>query len=209
MKAIILGVAAGLALAHAAAAQEPDAAATKPIQLLTIHPPFGGAYACSEHWEGQLPYPGDALGADCYVTELVETANGGSFSRAFTGDGLKNEDWFSYGAPLLAPFDGEVVKVHVNATINEPGHLGEPPASMIVFRNADGVNALFAHVADIKVAEGDTVKAGDIVAVAGNNGYGRNPHVHIGAWNADGPMQLRHDLRARGRLNAPEEPREN
>lgn len=193
----LLAAAAGVAAAEATEA---------PIDMLTIHPPFSGAYSCSEHWEGQLPYPGDALGADCHVTELVETADGGAFSRAFAGDGLRNEDWFSYGAALHAPVDGEVVKVHVNPQTNAPGHLGEPPASMIVFRTADGAQVLYAHVAGVKVSEGDRVKAGDIVAVVGNNGYGRNPHVHIGAWNENGPLQLRHDLRARGRLNRKKEP---
>lgn len=172
----------------------------KPIETITIHPPFAADYACSEHWEGQLQYAGDALGTDCFVTALVDTPDGGAFSRAFRTDGLANEDWLGWGEPVLAPIDGKIAKIVVNETVNAPGQLGEPPATFVVFERADGAKVLIAHVAKITVKEGNTIKAGQPFAVVGNNGYARNPHVHIGAWDAEGPLQIRHDLRARGAL---------
>ena len=73
---------------------------------------------------------------------------------------------------------------------------------MIQFRNADGVIVVFAHVTEIAVKVGDTVKAGQVVAKVGNNGVARAPHIHIGAYReADAvPLQIRWDLRAMARI---------
>ncbi|MEO1029635.1 MAG: M23 family metallopeptidase [Pseudomonadota bacterium] len=178
-----------------------ESANKPPIESVRIHPVFPDAFACQNHWEGQLKYTGDALGTDCFVTELVEDEKGRAFSRSFRRDGLRNEDWFSWEQPVLAPFSGKILKVNVNPKTNQPGELGAPPASFIVFQRADGVHVLLAHVKDISVAEGDAVDIGQQVARVGNNGYGRNPHIHIGAWNSDGaPLQIQMDLRAQGKL---------
>lgn len=183
-----------------------EAKAEKPISSIRIHPVFAEDFACQNHWEGQLKYPGDALGTDCFVTELVEDEEGRAFSRSFTGDGLRNEDWFSWEKDVLAPFDGKVIKININPVTNDPGKLGSPPASFLVFERADGAKTLLAHVKDVTVEEGDIVEAGQAVAKVGNNGYGRNPHIHIGAFSASGePLQIEIDLRAQGKLNSPSE----
>ncbi|MEM1248792.1 MAG: M23 family metallopeptidase [Acidobacteriota bacterium] len=178
---------------------------SKEIDQALLHPLFEDDFACAQHWEGQLEYPGDALGSDCWVTRLIETPSGGSFSRSFLGEGLRNEDWFSWGAAVLAPFDGRVSRIHVNPVVNEPGQLGKPPASMILFEGEGGLRALFAHVADIAVAVGDEVVAGQKVAVVGNNGFGRNPHIHVGAWRGREALQIRFDLRAQGAQRSTDE----
>jgi len=193
------------ALAMAMAVCVPAALAEDHRQVI-ISPLFADSFSCSQHWEGQLKYQGDALGSDCYVTRLVDTPSGGAFSRAYTGDGLANEDWFSWQQPVLAPFDGDVVRVAENSVVNKPGDLGKPPASMIVVRRDDGVHVLYAHIAQSAVAEGDVIEEGQPLAVVGNNGFGRNPHIHIGAWGEDGPLQIVFDLTAYGRLmEQPEE----
>ncbi|RCW42433.1 M23 family metallopeptidase [Paenibacillus prosopidis] len=51
---------------------------------------------------------------------------------------------------------------------------------------------------DLSVKEGDNVKAGDIVAKVGNNGYSRHPHIHVGAWKGNIPLQIRFDLKSMG-----------
>jgi murein DD-endopeptidase MepM/ murein hydrolase activator NlpD len=90
--------------------------------------------------------------------------------------------------------------VHVNPVANKPGTLGTARASFIVFRRADGVRVLFAHVQDIRVRVGDSVVAGQMVARVGNNGPAILPHTHIGAWKDDQPLQIRFDLHAMGRM---------
>ena len=185
-------------------AQAPEpigkAASDAPIEQVMIHPLFKVHYSCSEHWEGQLPYPGDALGTDCIIYGGLPAGGRSGFVRAYKTDGMTNEDWYGWGETVLAPFDATVEKININPVVNKPGELGKPPASFVVFKHADGTMVLLAHVADVTVKEGDMVKAGQPFAKVGNNGYGRAPHIHVGAWRAKTPLQIRFDLRAMGKL---------
>jgi hypothetical protein len=162
------------------------------IEAILVHPPYSQTYSCSEHWDGQFQYPGDALGADCTVTNLVEE-DGRKWMRPYLGDGRKNEDWFGWGAAVLAPCDCRVITVHINPETNLPGLLGKPPASSITFERPDGVRILVAHITEPEVTIGEQVASGQVVARVGNNGYSRQPHVHIGAWRGKEAFQLRFD----------------
>jgi len=192
MRAIIVSLLCLLAAAPAYA--QGRAVTPEVIETITIHRIFNEYFSCGEHYEGELEYLGDALGTDCVIQSGLQGERG--FVAAFQHDGARNEDWYGWNAEVLAPFDGTVVAVNVNPIVNQPGQLGRPPASFILFERADGVRVLFAHVQDLQVARGDTVRAGQVVARVGNNGYGRNPHIHIGAWKGENPYQIRWDLRS-------------
>jgi hypothetical protein len=174
----------------AAAAPEPG--------VVLAHPPFAGYYHCGEHYAGQLKYRGDALGTDCMVAELV-TEDGRTWSRTHRGDGRQNDDWYGWNVELLSPCACTVVKLHLNPVTNEPGILGKPPASHVVLERADGTRFLLAHIQQPSVRVGDEIKAGEPIARVGNNGYGRMPHVHIGAWRGETPLQIRWDQREMNR----------
>ena len=113
--------------------------------------------------------------------------------------GLINEEWYGWQESLLAPCDGIVASTSTNPATNEPGILPTreelEPASKIVFECPDEVNVVYAHVRNVSVEAGETVKAGIAVAEIGNNGYSTSPHVHIGAWRDETPLQIRFDLR--------------
>lgn len=169
---------------------------TGSLDQISLGPIYEQAFTCSDHWFGQLAYAGDALGSDCLIEGMEK--GGADFVRPFRTDGQTNEDWFGYGANVLAPVAGTVVGVHRNAIENIPGERGRPPASMVQIRTPEGAIVLLAHVKDIRVSIGDTVSMGQVIASVGNNGMSRAPHVHVGAWReADAvPLQLRWDLRA-------------
>ena len=124
-----------------------------------------------------------------------------SFGRLYRTDGKSNEDWYSWGVDVLAPFDGMVVGLLPNERVNEPGTKGRPPAGLIQFRRDDGVVVIYAHVADFKIALGDRVTAGQVVAKVGNNGPSYAPHVHVGAYKGNVPFQIRWDQRAMATLS--------
>lgn len=172
-------------------------AGTDTIEAVTIHPVFRHACASVEHAEGELHHPGDALGRDCWVLRFV-----GGWYRLYDGDGARNEDWYSWRAEILAPFDGVVESAHVNPVTNLPGRNLGGRASAITFRRADGVRVLYAHVDQIAVRPGEAVVAGQPVARVGNNGTSRCPHLHVGAWREGAPLQIRFDLRALGAIEA-------
>ncbi|MBK9162822.1 MAG: M23 family metallopeptidase [Acidobacteria bacterium] len=193
-----------LLLAVSVSAQSPEPAAppakSDAIGFALIHPLFNADYMCSEHFEGQLKYPGDDLGADCIVTGGLSADESSGFSKAYKTDGKTNEDWYGWKETVLAPINGTVARIHINPVVNKPGEMGKPPASFVVFKHDDGLMVLVAHVADVTVKEGDKVTAGQPFAKVGNNGFSRSPHIHIGAWREKTPLQIRFDLRAKGLL---------
>jgi hypothetical protein len=188
------------------------------IDAVVIHPPLATTFTCSEHPLGSEDHAGDALGSDC-LAYRNDGGPSGNIMRFHTGDGTRNEDWFSWNEPLLAPFDGVVRLTFQNPVTNRPGARGPDPASAILFQRlgdpADApVQVAYVHVRDIQVKVGDTVRTGQVVARIGNNGNAMFPHVHVGAMRGDlarvlkgeipdkdvAPLQVRFDLAAMGRL---------
>lgn len=163
--------------------------------IVTIHPVHKHAFTVSEHPEGQLYELGDALGCDCVIERFAD-----GWMRKHRNDGLRNEDWYGWGAEVLAPCDSITETVYINEITNEPGQFVHARASSITFLRADGTRVIYAHVMDVTVCVGDTVKAGEAVAKVGNNGYARYPHIHIGAWKDGEPLQIRFDLNAMGNI---------
>lgn len=171
-----------------------------PIGQAELHPIFRQPFMCAEHYAGQIPYAGDALGSDCYVMGGVTGETG--FAAPYRTDGAANADWFGWHAEVLSPADGKIVGLFENDRENVPGQLGRPPAGMIQIERDDGVLIALAHVVSPRVRPGDRVERGQVLALVGNNGYGRAPHIHVGAYriaNAE-PLQIRWDLRAMARL---------
>jgi hypothetical protein len=211
---VLLGaVAVALVAAPHAAAQTSGRSAAafetgtlpEAVATIAIHPITAADVVCSEHSAhvGDPVILGDAAGRDCTVVRR-DAGPAGKFARTYAGDGAKNEDWFGWGAPLLAPFDGVVVSVRLNPAMNQPGARGEGPASAIVFERADGVRVVYGHIRDPLVAAGDTVTAGQPVAAIGNNGFGWFPHTHIGAWKGSEALQVTFDPWAAGRVKEAE-----
>lgn len=171
---------------------------------LVIHPLTAEPLVCSEHARGESmdPHLGNALGSDCLVVGTVEREGRGQLLSFYEGEGLENDDYFGWREPLLAPFDGVVASVRPPAEPNRPGVLPEDPeeGGRIEFRRHDDARVIYVHVREIAVQEGDSISAGDVVARLGNNGSSRAPHVHIGAWRDQTPLQIRFNLGALGEL---------
>ena len=204
--------------AHPTGTPGPAHATSSTIDAVVIHPPMAAAFTCSEHPLGSEDHAGDALGSDC-LAYRNDGGPSGNAMRFHTGDGTRNEDWFTWNEPLLAPFDGIVRLTYQNPVTNRPGARGPDPASAILFQRLGDprdapVQVGYVHVQDIQVKVGDTVRAGQVVARVGNSGNAMFPHVHVGAMRGDlarvfkgeipdrdvVPLQVRFDLAVMGRL---------
>lgn len=169
---------------------------TGEVRQVMLGPIFTQSFYCVEHYFGQLDYAGDALGTDCMIGGGLNGASG--FLRPYRTNGKTNADWYGWHAEVLAPVDGVVIGVLTKPDDNVPGTMGKPPAAMLQFRTDDGVIVVLGHVTAIRVARGERVKRGQVVALDGNNGMARAPHIHVGAYveaTAE-PLQIRWDQRA-------------
>jgi hypothetical protein len=109
--------------------------------------------------------------------------------RLFEGDGSRVEQYYAFGAELLAVADGTVVHVRDGMPEETPG---QPPVAVrstadyagntVVLEIAPGVFAPYAHLqpGSLRVKVGDRVTAGQVLGLLGNTGNSIAPHLHFG-----------------------------
>lgn len=76
----------------------------------------------------------------------------------------------SIGTPVYASNDGVVV-------IAKDRFLA---GGSVVIDHGQGIFSMYYHCSELKVAVGDVVKKGDLVALSGNSGRVSGPHLHFG-----------------------------
>ena len=72
------------------------------------------------------------------------------------------------GTPVYAGADGTVTKAE------RYGGYG----NTIIIRHSNLYKTLYAHLSEIKVSYGDTVKKGELIGLIGNTGRSTGPHLH-------------------------------
>ena len=118
--------------------------------------------------------------------------NGASFS----GDASDKRSYFAYGKPVLAVADATVVfaKDGLPDNVpghNTPGHEGFHPAVALTIDNHGGntivldlssgqfANYFHLQPGSLRVKAGDRVRRGQVLALIGNSGDAREPHLHF------------------------------
>jgi murein DD-endopeptidase MepM/ murein hydrolase activator NlpD len=110
--------------------------------------------------------------------------------RPYSGDGSKNEDYYCYGQPVLAPAGGTVVLVNNTFADNVPGRVEEimPTGNRVLISHGNQEYSLFMHLKQnsIKVKTGQKVKAGQTLGECGNSGNSPAPHFEYRLQNSSG-----------------------
>ena len=129
-----------------------------------------------------------------YSLDLVVVDEDGRFH---SGEGRTREEHFSYGAPIIAPGDGNVVAL-ANDASNEPSEpsvelfLSDPMRTIygnyIVIDHGNGEFSQLGHLkqGSVRVRVGDRVRQGQPIAEAGASGTSLFPHLHYQLTNAPG-----------------------
>lgn len=93
------------------------------------------------------------------------------------------EDFYAFGAPVVAPADGRVVRTVGHLEDNAIGHVDAANnwGNTLVIAHVGGVFSALSHLqrGSITVREGDAVVRGQVVARVGNSGRSPVPHLHL------------------------------
>ena len=103
--------------------------------------------------------------------------------QSFRNSGKLLEDYYCFGAPVLSPAHGDVVRIYDRLPDNEPGEVDTKNnwGNFILIRLDSGLHLLLAHIqqGSIKVKEKERVEPGKILAACGNSGRSPQPHLHM------------------------------
>ncbi|HEV8677407.1 MAG TPA: peptidoglycan DD-metalloendopeptidase family protein, partial [Candidatus Paceibacterota bacterium] len=88
----------------------------------------------------------------------------------------------SPGTPVMAARDGVVLGTG-NTDLTCPG---ASFGKWIFIKHDNGLSTLYAHLASFTVAQGDTVKTGQVIAYSDTTGYATGPHLHFGVYASAG-----------------------
>lgn len=105
------------------------------------------------------------------------------------GSGERNEDYYAFGANILAPISGQVVEVVNGLADNIPLEVNGrvPGGNYVLLKIAGGLFMMLAHFqyGSITVSKGEEVKAGQKLGECGNSGYSTQPHLHLHVQDSD------------------------
>jgi urea transporter len=140
--------------------------------------PFTGTWMVSQGAEGEHTHLGAYEGALDF--EIVDDQN-----FPFRGEGLETSDYFSFGAPVLAPGTGTVVGAYDGAADGRPGDMDveRPWGNAVVIQHGPDLFSVVAHLkrGSITVRPGAFVVVGQVVGACGASGRSPRPHLHLQA----------------------------
>lgn len=166
---------------------------------IEIGPPLrGGPWRCgnapgfgSNH-QFLLASGGRYTYAQAFGIDFQKIDSDGQILSFRNRDNLKNEEFYGYGAEVLAVADGIIADTvdnipdnipTINGKINMPVSFGlkTVAGNFISLDLGDGNFAFYAHLkpGSIKLKTGDKVKKGQVIGRLGNSGNSVGPHLHF------------------------------
>ena len=120
-----------------------------------------------------------------FAYDLVKYGPNG---RSFEHDGRRLEDYFCFGAPILAPADGTVIAVRDG--IRDAPRVGtfwmdwltrSITGNSVLIQHAEGEYCLLAHLkrGSVRVRAGQSVRQAQEIGRCGHSGNSTEPHLHF------------------------------
>ena len=114
-----------------------------------------------------------------FAVDLLQRRNGSSAQS----NGIKNDDYFAWNQPVLAPADGVVVVAADGVVDNQTNRAigGNLYGNMLVIDHGTDEFTLLGHLkqGSLMVKVGDRVTQGQRIARVGNSGMSTEPHLHF------------------------------
>ncbi|WAZ22681.1 M23 family metallopeptidase [Streptomyces cinnabarinus] len=186
--------------------------AAEPIE---VDPPVTGRWSALNSPANRTPSHGTHAYGQTYAIDIVAEPEPGARPgfRALWPLARRNADFPAFRAPLHAVADGTVVRAEdrqrdhlsrtslpgllylmlVEASVREMAGVRRIVGNHLVLDLGDGTHALYAHLnhGSLTVAEGDRVRAGQVLARCGNSGNSSEPHVHFQLMDGSDPDTAR------------------
>ena len=130
----------------------------------TIYQGFNGQHTHKAPWQ--------------YALDFIITND----KLSYQNSGEQAEDFFCFGAQVISPAHGDVVRCYDKLPDNKPGEVDTKNnwGNFIIIRLDSGLHLLLAHLkqGSIKCKEGERVQPGKMLADCGNSGRSPQPHLH-------------------------------
>ncbi len=114
-----------------------------------------------------------------YAYDFVKVKDG----QTFTDSPNNNEHYYAFGADVVAPFSGTVVRLVDGFKDNVPGVMDaeHPAGNYMVIAHPNDEYSFLSHFkqGSICVKEGDIVKEGQLLGQCGNSGNSSEAHIHF------------------------------
>jgi murein DD-endopeptidase len=143
-------------------------------------------YVKSTEGHNRLLYPqfGSIRLPQRYATDWVKL---GTDKKVYNGDVTKNENYYGFGAEVLAVADGIITEIQNDVPENIPPNMTVPRTqknivgNYIILKLKDGRSVFYGHLqtGSILVAPGKHVKSGEVLAHVGNTGNSTGAHLHF------------------------------
>ncbi len=119
-------------------------------------------------------------GYNNYCYDFLHTGPGGRMLRPGT-DGSRNEDWYGFGGEIRAVLDGKVRHVVNHYRDLPPGRSRPSENNTIEIDHGNGIFSVYLHNkrGSALVRRGQSVRKGQVIALAGNSGWTVSPHLHF------------------------------
>jgi len=141
--------------------------------------PFRGRWYC--FWGGDTKEQNQHHGVpnQRYAFDFLARDAQGKTHR---GEGKKNEDYYCFSRPILAPADGVVTDVIRGVRDNVPGSMNPYSAlgNAAFIRHRKHEVSVLAHfkLGSLRVKVGEKVKGAQVIGLCGNSGNSSEPHLH-------------------------------
>ena len=142
---------------------------------IKINLPFSGKWTVYQAFDGEWTHKGEWK----YAYDFVIKYN----NQTYKNEGKFLEDYYAFGASVLAPISGYVVDLRDDLVDNFIGNVDRINnwGNYIIIKSNYGyfveISHLMQHSINVKI--GDFVQVGQVIAKCGNSGYSPEPHIHI------------------------------
>lgn len=146
--------------------------------------PFAGTWVVGQGYHGSESHTGYAA----FALDLVKVDARG---RAYERRGARNEDWFGFGAQVLATAAGVVVRAIDRFPDNRVMGSAKQ-VNTLILEHGPGEFSEYVHLqrGSLRVRAGQRVTRGQKIARCGNSGA-QTPHLHFALLSSIDPIRTR------------------